>query len=379
MAKRLIARFQSKRRIIRMRGSILSNFRVWHKTLKQQIFLGRKLGSYLYPTPVFLQRSLEKNDVLHLLRIAETHNHQDVPLLWDLLDNICWVDALCFLIQWGLHNTPSFKYVQDKIDLNTSWDREKIVFTAIEHNNINALNAMVGAFGCINNNPGRHNCLLEIILSEKWHFCGTLNTWGVTSSQNISSCLLFLIHHPISATDFWIWYDQVALDIRSQCLNEFENHFRFVKTPYETKEFVASQHDNPVLVRYSSFLAARWKTPEGFQCCFEDHSEVFYSTPCAANSALIAQLSAANASVFIYAIAPHVDVPAHFLWALKTNDFDLAALLLPFLPSSFSCCETNSPSPIAHPFLYNQLQAWTLTAVCQGESFVHTNERMRKI
>ena len=304
MVRRLMVRSQSKRRSARMRGSVLSNFRVWQKKLKQQIFLGRNLNPYLYPTPVFLQRSLEKNDVLHLLRVAEIHNHHDVPLLWNLLDDTSWVDALCFLIQWGLQDTASFKYVQSKVDLNSAWNREKIVFTAIQHNNTEALIKIPSDFGCINDHLGRYNCILETLLGQHPQFYHQMNTWGVTSVQNISSCLLYLVHCLTPHPNFWVWYEQLTARTQDQSVNEFGTHFRFTQTPYQSKEFIAAQHNNPVLLRYAPFLANQWKTPTGFACNMGEKNMIFYSTPCAANSELIAMLNANSASMFIYVIAP---------------------------------------------------------------------------
>lgn len=378
MVRRLMVRSQSKRRSVRMRGSILSNFRVWQKKLKQQIFLGRNLNPYLYPIPVFLQRSLEKNDILHLLRVAEIHHHQDVPLLWNFLDKTCWVDALCFLVQWKLHDTASFKYVQSKVDFTIVWNREKVVFTAIQYNNIDALINLSSDFGCINNSSGRYNCILETLLSQQPQFYNCINTWGVTSVQNISSCLLYLVHNLAPQPYFWAWYEQFDGALHNRCVNEFSSHFRFVQTPYEFKEFVAAQHDNPVLTRYAPFLATQWKTSAGFECNFDENNLVFYSTPCAANSALIAVLSAISASMFIYVIAPYIEVEQHFIWALSTHDFDLAALLLPFVPASLAYCGMDTPSATTHPVLYNQMLTWKLTQACQSEGR-HINERVRKI
>lgn len=233
-------------------------------------------------------------------------------------------------------------------------------------------------FGCINEHLGRYNCILETLLGQHPQFYPQMNTWGVTSVQNISSCLLYLVHCLTPQPNFWVWYEQLTARTHDQSVNEFSTHFRFTQTPYQAKEFIAAQHNNPVLLRYAPFLANQWKTSTGFACNIGEKNMIFYSTPCAANSELIAMLNANSASMFIYIIAPHIDVAQHFLWALATHDFDLASLLLPFVPSSLTYCGVDTPSESSHPVLHNQILAWKLTNVC-ASTRRHINERVRKM
>lgn len=380
MTRHLIVRGKSKRRLSRLYRPAASNFRSWHKMVRQQICLGRNFSSYIFPVPVFLQRPLEKYSVLNLLRIAEIHKHPDVSALWNLLNANCvWLDALVFLIQWNLHDTSSFEYVLSKVDATDAQTREKIVFSAIKYNNMAVLEKYNPCDTYIRSDPIGRNCVLETLLSRP-NFHDIVTSWGVTSITDIASCLLFLLHSPIRAPNFWSWYDKLPQEIQTQCLLNFNNQHRFVQTPYEHKEFVPLYADNPLLARAASFLASQWQTQRGFVCAFSEHVEQFCFQPCLNNSEIIAKLSPNNASVFATVVFPRLPVEQHFLWALKSKDFDLASLLLPFLsdPPKINKFDPLPPQH-DHPMLYSSMLSWRLMDICQTSKSPHIHERVRKI
>ena len=380
MARRLFVRSLSNRRSRRLRGPIFSNFRMWQKSVQQQICLGRAINAYIAPVPEFLNKPLGKNNILHLLRVAEVHKHPDVSLLWKLLPETSWVDAACFLIQWGLHNTHSFDYILKHLNLKNPHVREKIVFTATRFNNKALLNLLNPNIKEIQAEHMSKNCALEAALQNNIALHSLILSWGVTSISNVSSLLLFLLHAPDrKAQYFFDWYDQLPPSVQKNTLQEFHATYRFVATPYHPKEFIMEHTTNPVLDRVGTYLLSKWVTDDGIQCPFVDQLRVFYTQPHPDNSIVIRHLSASTGSVFVRLISQCIDVKKHFVWALNVEDFDLASLLLPFLPEGFTHRTSLRPSETIYPLLHQKLQHWALTAACMSTRKIHINEQVRKI
>jgi hypothetical protein len=283
------------------------------------------------------------------------------------------------LIKWGLHTTASFEYFVKKIDLSNLYIREKIVFAAIQSNNTSVLANINPDIKNIQDNTTK-NCMLEAILTLNTEFHSLVASWGVTSVSNISSVFLFLLYTPDRPLhDFLIWYDNLPCEVKECVLNEFSALHGFACTPYQPKEFIALHQNNPILERTCVHLIAQWKTPEGFMCPCDDQKEMFFHTPCPQNTLLINKLSLSNASIFVHTIAPHIDVKTHFIWAINNRDFDLASLLLPFLPDDFTHITSERPSEDVYPHLHKRLLWWFLQKQCQSVQEIHICERVKKI
>lgn len=376
-APRVHHRLQRRQR--RLRGPVCSNIRIWQKNLRQQICLGRKISPYILSSTLGIISPYGKSTTLNLLRIAEIHHHPDISLLWNLLPDVLWVDTVCALIKWGLHATDSFEHFVKKIDLNNLYVREKIVFAAIESNNISVL-ALLNPHIKVLQNKTSKNCMLEAILSFNTEFHSLVGGWGVTSSSNIASIFLFLLYAPDRPIhDFLAWYDDLSGEVQESVAGEFVALHKFSYTPYQPKEFIALHQNNPILERTCAHLIAKWKTSEGFICPCGDQKEMFFYNPCHQNTLLINKLSPNTASIFIQTIVPYIDVKKHFIWAVKNRDFDLASLLLPFLPADFTHITKQRPSEDIYPHLYKKLLSWFLKEQCQSSSKIHICERVKKI
>lgn len=376
MARRLCIHPRLQRRPRRLRGL---NLRLWQKTLRQQICLGRKISPYILSSALSCSAPLGKTSILNLLRVAENCNHPDIPLLWGLLPDLLVVDAVCMLIKWGLHTTVSFEYFIKKIDLDDLIVREKIVFAAIQSNNASILSDINPHIKDLQNNTTK-NCMLEAILVNNTTFHSLVTDWGVTSASNISSVFLFLLYAPDRPMHgFLNWYDSLPYEIKKSVLEEFSAFHCFSYTPYQPKEFVAVHQRNPILQRTCAHLIEQWKTSQGFMCPCGDQREMFFRDPCPQNTLIINKLSSTNASIFVQTIVPYIDVKRHFIWAVENQDFDLASLLLPFLPADFTLITRERPSEEIYPQLYKTLLVWFLHEQCQNAQQIHISERVKKI
>lgn len=371
----------SLNRSVRLRSFPLALHRKWQQRVRQQIALKRGLHQYLFSN--LTPRTIPLESVMGLLKAAEQHRHPQIHLLWQMIEKTSSdLEAVCFCVTHHLHTGPSFHHFIRQINFSDPIARAKMVWCAVAANNIDFLQQWTsGDYPPVLENSLRlPNCLLEAYLQNHIHLQNWIARWGVIGVQHLSAAALFLLQKGVPTHWFIEFLQKLPPGHSEEAAKQCAQMCQFAEVPTSPKTFLLTKRDLELVQWLRPALRELWETAQGFRLPLMGQECMFTLHPSHHNSEIINKIGSHSASVFIAVVAPHLDVVKHFHWALRQEDFNLASLLLPFVPSDApSPPQGVWPSASFYPDLHRHLLSTNLNEAVKYSSPRPRPERPRKM